>query len=200
MTKFYNLDGIKTELTKNISKAETLLAAWDQVTFPTKKNGEPFATMSRNISGATYSANEYALQPGENKLSVTQRDKINGYVSDEIECYELVKYLEDEKKIAKTANYMPKQSYLAQVYRYDIEDIKEAVSNRINYLKDRIITLKAQLNIVDDCYNNFRKCYAKAVEELANDCKSAGSVGFSDDKNDIYYMILDTIKDRFPYC
>ena len=200
MTNFYNLDGIKTELTKEISKTETLLAAWEQVTFPTKKNGEPFANMSRNISGAPYAATEYAMQPGENKLSVTTWDKINGYVSDEIDCHSLVKYLQDEKKIAKIANYMPKQSYLEQVYRYDIEDIKEAVSNRINYLKDRIITLKAQLNIVDDCYNNFKKCYAKAIEELTNDCKAAGSVGFSNGKNDIYYMILDTIKDRFPYC
>lgn len=200
MTNFYNLDGIKTELTKEISKTETLLAAWEQVTFPTKKSGEPFATMSRNISGATYAAHEYTMQPGENGLRITKWDKINGYVSDEVDCYCLVKYLEDEKKIAKTVNYMPKQSHLEQVYRYDIEDIKEAVSNRINYLKDRIMALKAQFNIVDDCYNNFKKCYAKTIEELANDCKPAGSVGFSDGKNDIFYMILDTIKDRFPYC
>lgn len=200
MTNFYNLDGIKTELTKEISKAETLLAAWEQVTFPTKKNGEPFANMSRNINGATYGPNEISMQPGENVLRVVAWGDGIGYVRDEINCYDLVKYLNDDEKKAKTENYMPKQSYLEQVYKYDLDDIKSAVNDRINYLYDRILSLKAQLNIADDCYNNFKKCYAKAVEELANDCEAAGSVGFSNGKNDIYYMILDTIKDRFPYC
>lgn len=200
MTSFYNLDGIKTELNKKISTAQTQLDAWKKVTFPTKKDGKPFAVMSKNINGATYSPNEISMQPGENVLRVVAWGDGIGYVRDEINCYDLVKYLKDDEKKAKTENYMPKQSYLEQVYKYDLYDIKSAVNDRINYLYDRILSLKAQLNIVDGVYYNFRACYEKALQELETDCKSAGSVGFSDDKNDIYYMILDTIKDRFPYC
>ena len=200
MTSFYNMDGIKTELKKEISKNETFLELWEKVTFPTKKNGEPFAVMSKNINGATYSAYEYAMQPGENKLRVGGWSNGNGYISDEIDCYKLVKYLRDEKKLEKAANYMPVQPYLEQVYKYDLDDIKEAVNARINYLKDRITSLKAQLDIVDECYTNFKNCYAKAVEELENNCVSAGTVGFSGNRNDLFYMILDTVKERFPYC
>jgi hypothetical protein len=200
MSNYYNLDGIKTELNKRIARAEALLEAWKKVTFPTKKNGEPFANMSKNINGANYISDQYALQSGVNKLCLSTWTTFDGWETDELDCYVLVKYLKDEKKIAKTDNYMPKQSYLEQVYKYDIDDIKEAVSNRINYLKDRITTLKAQFDIVEDCYRAFRECYSKAIEELVCNCESAGSVGYSDGKNDIYYMILDTIKERFPYC
>lgn len=200
MKNYYNLDGIKTELNKTISCEKTLLSAWEKVTFPTKKNGEPFAVMSKNIDGATYESKTYALQYGENELVVYDWDKLNGYVTDSIDCYELVKYLKSETKIAKTENYLPKQSYLEQVYKYDIEDIKTAVANRIEYLKKRVESLSNQLVIVEDCYNSFKYNYSKAVAELATSCSAAGNVGFSGCVNDIYYMILETVKERYPYC
>lgn len=200
MASFYNLDEIKSELNKKIATAQAQFDAWKKVIFPTKKDGKPFAIMSKNINGAIYCQNKISMQPGENVLCITAFCDGVGYVDDEINCYELVKYLTDDEKKAKTENYMPKQSYLEQIYKYDIEDIKNAVDNRINYLYDRILSLKAQLNIVDKVYHNFRACYEKALQELERDCESARNVGFSNNRNDIYYMILDTIKDRFPYC
>ena len=38
------------------------------------------------------------------------------------------------------------------------------------------------------------------LKELSNNCSVAIDPGFSNNKNDIYYMILDTVKDRYPYC
>lgn len=200
MKNFYNLDGIKTELEKKISRNETILKAWENVTFPTKKDGKPFAVFSKNINGATYYKPDYTMQPGENKLRVTEWDKRNGYVTDEIDCYILVKYLEDENKKNKPENYMPKIQYLEQLYKYDLEDVKKAVADRINYLIDRNLSLKAQLNIVSECYYKFKTAYGAALQQLENDCISGGNIGFSGSRNDIYYMILDTVKERFPHC
>ena len=197
---YYNLDGIKTKLKKDISREKSLLAAWEEVTFPTKKDGSQFANFSKNIAGAKYYEEEYSMQAGEMELTVYTHDSMNGYIHDSIICYELVKYLKDENKLSKTANYMPKQICLEQVYKYDLEDIKEAIKNRIEYLKNRIDCLNKQMEIVDDCYNDFRRRYSEAIKTLKNNCSVAGSTGFSGGTNDIYYMILDTIKDRFPYC
>lgn len=47
MASCYNLDGIKTSLKIEIEEREAILKAWENVTFPTKKNGEPFAVMSK---------------------------------------------------------------------------------------------------------------------------------------------------------
>ena len=197
---YYSLDGIKTKLKKDISREKSLLAAWEKVTFLTKKDGSPFSNFSKNIAGGKYHGKEYSMQAGEMELTVYAYDSINGYIHDSIACYELVKYMKDENKLSKTANYIPKQSYLEQVYKYDLEDIKEAVKNRIEYFKNRIESLNKQLEIVDNCYNDFKQKYSEAIETLKNNCSVAGSVGFSGGTNDIYYMILDTIKDRFPYC
>ena len=200
MSNYYNLDGIKTELNKRIATEEFYLTKWEAVTFPTKKDGTPFANMGKNFEGASYHTISYAMQPGENVLSVGGWCDGVGYVSNDLDCYALVKYLKDETMCAKTQNYMPKQSYLEQVYRYDVEDIKKAVANRIEYLKKRIESLKAQRDIVESCFNDYRAKYAKALEELETACMAAGNAGYSGNRNDIYYMILDTVKEKFPYC
>ena len=200
MSDCYNLDGIKTELKKQLAKNELFLELWQKVSFPTKKDGKPFANMAKNFDGAHYGGQSYAMQPGENILKVGDFCKMNGYVSDEISCYQLVKYLKDETKKNKTENYMPKTSYLEQVYCYDLDDIKEAITDRIEYLKCRIASLKKQIEIAQQCFDAFKLAYSAAVEELKLDCSEAGSAGFSGDKNDLFYAVFDTVKERYPYC
>lgn len=199
MSNFYNLDGIKTDLQKKIAAKKALLAAWENVTFPTKKDGNPFANMSKNISGATYRNKDYTMQP-EKELYVHVWADMNGYIYDIIDCCELVKYLTDPAKVAKTDNYAPKLSYLEQLYNYDLEDIKEAINKRIAYLKNRITCLNCQLDIVETCYNEFKAGFGKLVSDLENQCSEAGSVGYSGNVNDIYYDIKDTVINRYPYC
>lgn len=199
MKNYYNLDGIKTMLRKEIAKNETLLEEWKKVKFVTKKDGTPFANMSRNFENAKYHKNDYVLQDGEYTLSVGGFCKLNGYVKDEILCYQLVKYLTDEAMILKTQNYMPKQSYLEQVYCYDLNDIKKAVFDRIDHLEKRIITLNNELGIVEKCFNDFVKAYSESVKTLECACAEAGTVGFSGTRNDIYYAILDTVQNNYTY-
>ena len=149
--------------------------------------------LSKNISGATLYVDEYAMQPGENKLRVVTWSKRTGSVVSSIDIYCLVKYLKDEKKKAKTENYMPKQAYLEQVYRYDLEDIKEAVTAKIDRLQTEIQQLKEQLEISATVFQDFRKAYGAALEKLEKDSKKESN-------STLYYMILETVKNRYPYC
>lgn len=192
-SNYYNLDGIQTELKKKITVAEARLAAWEAVTFPTKKDGNPFKTMSKNISGASYYMESWAMQPGEYRLRVTTWADGSGYISSEIDVYCLVKYLSDEKKRVKTQNYQPKIPYLEQVYTYDIEDIKEAVSNKIQALKKEIAHLNDALLNASTAYFTFREAYRAAVLELEKNAKK-------EQNSTLYYMVLDTVKERFPNC
>ena len=193
MKNLYNLDGIKTQLSLNIRATKARLEAWEAVTFPTKKDGSPFKVLSKNIDGATLYTEQYAMQPGENKLRVLTWADGSGYISSEIDVYCLVRYLKDEKKLAKTENYMPKITYLEQVYRYDLEDIKEAVAAKIDHLRAELAALEAAATLADTAYSNFRKAIGAALEALEKETAK-------DENSTLFYMIKDTVINRYPYC
>lgn len=194
MASCYNLDGIKTSLKIEIEEREAILKAWENVTFPTKKNSEPFAVMSKNINGATYKKADYGLSANNVELKVVANNN-HKWTTDSIDCYTLVRYLKDKSKIAKTENYMPKELCLEQVYKFDLEDIKEAVNNRIEYLKGYVESLKKQLEIADKAYAGFRKVYEDAMAVLDNVTETK-----KDEYSFLKSSILDTIKNRYPYC
>ena len=194
MANCYNLDGIKINLKNEIEEREAILRAWENVTFPTKKNGESFATMSKNINGATYKKADYGLSANNVELKVVANNN-HKWITDSIDCYTLVRYLKDKNKIAKTENYMPKEPCFEQVYKYDLEDIKEAVNNRIGYLKGYVDSLKKQLEIADKAYTVFRKAYEEAMTVLD---EVTGTK--KDEYSYLKSSILDTIKNRYPYC
>lgn len=194
MASCYNLDGIKTNLKNEIEEREAILKAWENVTFPTKKNGEPFAVMSKNINGATYKTKECALTSDNVELKVVANNNYK-WVTDSIDCYMLVRYLKDKNKIEKTENYMPKEPCLEQVYKYDLGDIKEAVNSRIEFLKENVESLNRQLEIADKAYTAFRKAYEDAMNVLDNVTETK-----KDEYSYLKSNILDTVKNRYPYC
>lgn len=195
MANCYNLDEIKTKLKNEIEEREAILKAWENVTFPTKKNGEPFAVMSKNINGATYKKADYCFLSANNVVLKVVANNNYKWVTDSINCYTLVRYLKDKNKIAKTENYMPKESCLEQIYKYDLEDIKEAVNNRIKFLKENIESLKKQLEIADKAYIAFRKAYEDAMNVLDNVTETK-----KDEYSFLKSNILETVKERYPYC
>lgn len=192
MSNLYDLNGIKTAIRNDIEKHEAFLHAWENVSFPTKKDGSAFKQMQKNISGATYYMESWAMQPGEYRIRVNAHCNCAGYISDEINAHELVKYLKDENKKVKTQNYMQKISYLEQVYMFDIEDIKEAVKNRIEYHKNTIEAYKKQLEIASAAYKAFAEQFKKAVVELETTTNKK-------ENSTLYYAIFDTVTKRYPY-
>lgn len=84
---------------------------------------------------------------------------------------------------------------MEQVYKFDLEDIKEAVNNRIEYLKGYVESLKKQLEIADKAYAGFRKVYEDAMAVLDNVTETK-----KDEYSFLKSSILDTIKNRYPYC
>lgn len=189
----YNLDDVKSSLKREIDRCVSLALAWEKVTFPTKKDGKPFAVLAKNIDGAKLTKVAYAMQDGENELTVYTHCPHNGYIHDSINAYDLVRYLKDESKKAKTENYLPKSPYLEQVYKYDLDDIKKLVADRIKYLWDRVADLNKQLDSADSIYREFRDAYAKAMGILEESCKEFIC-------KDLYYDLKELVKNRFPYA
>lgn len=124
MNNYYNLEGIKTELNKRLSYEKSILQAWENVTFPTKKDGTPFKVMSKNFENAKFYNDITAWHDYEKKLKVGTFDDLNGYIDESISCYEMVKYITDKSMLEKTGNIMPKELMLEQVYVYDLDDIR----------------------------------------------------------------------------
>lgn len=192
MSNYYNLDGIKTELEKRLSYEKSILKAWENVTFPTKKDGTPFKVMSKNFDGAKLYLDNFAWSDYEKRLKVNIFDDLNGYISEDINCYNQVKYISDKSKLEKVSNIMPKEPMLEQVYVYDLEDIKEEIQKTINRHKENIVSLEKQIDQAEKAYNNFVADYKKAIENLVETC------GAND--NSLFYAVRDTVKERYPYC
>lgn len=191
MSNYYNLDGIKTELTKRLSYEKSILQAWEKVTFPTKKDGTPFKVMSKNFENAKFYNDITAWRDYEKKLKVVTFDNLNGYISEDIYCYECLKYIKDNSKLEKISNVMPKEPMLEQVYVYDLDDIKEAIQKTIERHKVNIVSLQKQINQADETYNEFLSAYKNAMDKLKELCGC--------DDNSLYYAVRDTVKERYPY-
>lgn len=192
MSNYYNLDGIKTELNKKLSYEKSILQAWENVTFPTKKDGTPFKTMSKNFDGAKMYHDDIAWHDYEKKLKVGAFDDLNGYIDESISCYEIVKYITDKSMLEKTENIMPKEPMLEQVYVYDLNDIKNEITKTIKRHKENIVSLEKQIIQAEKAYNDFVADYKKAIENLVKTC------GTND--NSLFYAVSDTVKTRYPYC
>ena len=192
MSNYYNLDGIKTELNKRLSYEKSILKAWENVTFPTKKDGTPFKVMSKNFDGAKLYLDNFAWHDYEKRLKVNTFDNLNRYISEDINCYNQVKYISDKSKLEKVSNIMPKEPMLEQIYVYDLEDIKEEIQKTINRHKENIVSLEKQIDQAEKAYNNFVADYKKAIENLVETC------GAND--NSLFYAVRDTVKERYPYC
>ena len=196
MENFYNLDGIVTNLKKELDTCEAFLEKWKSVTFPTKKDGTPFANLQKNIVGARVFTPAYMMF-GENQIEITTWTKLSGYQNDTVNAYCLVEDLKDECKKAKTQNYQPKQSYLRQVYTYDIEDIKEAIEKRINSLEARKNSLINQIENAERIYREFECAYKKAVSDLADKCAEINDPTYNNSKNSLYYAVLGTVQKSY---
>lgn len=182
----YNANDIRKELEHDLEKALRLKAAWESVTYPTKKDGTPFALMAKNFGGATYRPSKYASRDGENELEVHAQSDTCGWITDTLACYANADDLTDTQK-SKPENLMPKTPIWKQLYRYDLNDIKTRVLQRIDYLDKYCTELRGDLARLNDAYNVYLAALAKARTELYAQLTDNGA-----HDTHAYYEIIDT--------
>ena len=187
MNKLYNLDGITTQIKRDLDYRTTQLEAWESVEIVTKKDGTPFKTMSKNFKGAKYKLDDVSITGLNYKLEIFKLSKFNGYVEDWINCYNLVKYIPEHQK-KKTQNIQPKQPMLEQVYLYDIEDIKEAIEKKKQQLKKNIAELENDLENVTGVYNTALAEYNKIMENIKNKVSKDTSYKIKETLYNTYYF------------
>lgn len=57
----YTVENMKKEKERKLARDIALKAAWEKVTFLTKKDGTPFKILSKNFSGAKYYIGAYSI-------------------------------------------------------------------------------------------------------------------------------------------
>lgn len=137
-----SLEKIKMDLEKDIADNKSKVEAWKKVTYPTKKDGTPFKIMSKNFDGATYGKRDYYSN--------------NLYLKTTIECNR-----------NNSQYWINDNIYCGDNYKEDtLEEIKEKVLERIEYLKDKIESKERQLEIIDNTYEEFKKTYSSMCQRL----------------------------------
>lgn len=120
-------------------EAEALARAWEAVTYPTKKNGELFARLAQNISGAKVAVAPYSMSDELEASIYTLAGSKS--VSDSIKLYETVSTYGNSERVNKALAETPERiekrgKYLADVYRLSLDEVKEDIAKRARYWRE----------------------------------------------------------------
>lgn len=181
-----DLENIKRNLERRIDEYETLLVAWKNVSFPTKKDGSPFKNLARNFEGATLTGNKNTLN---RQLIVYTHSRLNGYIDDGIDCYG---YTTTMNPTTLQRMKDKPQNVGDFYYIYDLDDIKEEINEKIKFLEERIIAMKKELLVTDKAYNEYKQAIQNAIDKLEE------TTVIDNDKT-LFYMIYDYSSQTY-YC
>ena len=158
----YEKENQKKKIMKDICESKAILEAYKAIKRVYKKDGKPFAILSKNFEGCTIKASQYASQPGKNQLWVYGYGNGCGHVSDRIDLYSYVKDMKEEEI---KHDPIPKISMLKQLYAFDCDEIEEAI-------KREIVRLEKKVERLQNLYDNFDKITEKlevAIENFRNE-------------------------------
>lgn len=94
----YAIENLKKEKEKELAHYTALKKAWEDVSFPTKKDGTPFKNMAKNFKGAKYYIGAYSITDCNYILKVNAIAKYktsSEYISDELHCSETLRYMKN---------------------------------------------------------------------------------------------------------
>lgn len=141
-----SLEQIKMDLEEDIARNKYRVEAWKNITYLTEKNGSPYKIMAKNFENAKYGKLYRSLDSVYLEVSIEFNRNDNRYkVYDEIFCGD--KFKEDT-----------------------LEEIKEKVVERIEYLKNKIESQKHQLTIIESIYKEFEQSYNDICKRLKDLC------------------------------
>lgn len=141
-----SLEKIKTDLENDILKNQERLKIWKNVTYPTKKNGSIFKTISKNFNGI-----ECDKWGNDILLTIDEERNINNHT---VCVRDRIYYDNRLKKDTKVV----------------LEEIKCKILARVEDLNKKIESQEQQLKVCDQTYEELKKSYDNMCQSLRNSC------------------------------
>lgn len=150
----YTIENLKKKKERELAQCVALKKAWEDVSFPTKKDGAPFKNMAKNFKNAKYYIGACSLIDCNYILKVdTVANYSNGtseYISDELHCSKPLRYVKNPINPINPDNIRKQGLLVEDQYLYDLEEIKKIlIPNRVAFCKKRIAELSSELQKFD---------------------------------------------------
>jgi len=142
-----NLEQIKKELQNSIEECNAKIAAWENVKRVTKKDGSDFSTLSKNFENAKIVTADYSIR-NEKQIRVSGWTENRKFVDDYFSIVPCVKNV----KFEVAPDRQIKESFLEPYFYMTVEEIVEAIENRIAMWKEYVESYEEQLRIADHFY------------------------------------------------
>ena len=142
----YIVNDATEEMKKSLQEAETLAELWGAITYPTKKNGEPYAVLSKNFANCRVGLSRIAIYDFEKAIEVHGRTASGHYIYDSLNCYYAMggysKYPRAEAHPERVTKPSP---YLVPFYVLSLDEIKEDIATRKAYWESVVADKKDAL-------------------------------------------------------
>ena len=182
----YNLSDIIKTLKDEKEDTEKKLQAWQNFKIVTKKDGTPFAVLSKNFEGAAigkYSVVEDSMHP---YLTVNYQTECTGYHSNHIQIF----YYLDELPESDERRKEYKPQFIRQTVAKSFDEIREAVNNYMDELEKNIESYDVQLEKASTAYENYAKAIKEAKRQLKIDCGLDENETYG---NTLYYSVKELL-------
>lgn len=164
-------DYIEKKLTDSINYYTDRIALWEAVTFPTKKNGDPFAVLSRNFEGAEigkyYPVEEYDTPYlTVSGRSITDHRQYGQWVTDHLQIYK-------DRYNKRLPEHNPDREVRPGTYGEDheiltLEEIKSEIANLIERYKEEKKKSEHELAISRKKFEKVKK-HVLAIRDIIYD-------------------------------
>lgn len=170
--KYDNFDELKTELEKMIADYQACVRAWEAVTIEKNKNGEEMAQLGRALKNASFGGYYPVEDAGHPYISIYYQS--NGYKSDHLEAF----FYEDETpNDGNKRDRLPVESWRKKTYKMTADDIREAISEKIDRYNSYISSLKKQIEQGREIFDEYRAAIEEAEKRLTERDKQLREAG-----------------------
>lgn len=147
MHEFTSKNDIEKTLQRKERELIALIIAYENIERKRKKDGTNFKVFSKNFTNCKIIRDEYSLYTNNYKLIVYGRTIFGELVDDDINLYKHVDSMTDNEI---KHDPEPKEQFLRQIYLFDVDETEQAIKDRIVVLEKNLDIVQNQLNNLDD--------------------------------------------------
>ena len=162
-TKDYAIKTIREDLERELSRQKAFCEAWKAVTRNYKKDGTPFANMSKNFSGCKLQHISYLPYAYEKEFVVSTCAPLCGYISDGVKTYDNI-HAEDYP-----AERVQDWGFSGVFVELTADEIWDEIQKRIAYYQDCIEKSEKALAELETTYESVASAVEKAVSTIDKD-------------------------------